>query len=202
MKTDLLFSSVPFIASEKVTLTQITDLDLDGLWEILGDDDNFRFTPTAAFSSKGEMTERLRENARLFRGRKQVTLGIHSDLNQLLGLFQISEIDPAISGVTVSFMLRGDSTGFGYASSALRAVSKYLFDTVEVNRIQAYVLPINYRGVLVLERCGFVKEGTIREGFNWPDKGIVDLALYSLLPSDYRRSLSEGKKKEKTGYYL
>ena len=46
------------------------------------------------------------------------------------------------------------------------------------------MLPINYRAVLVLERCGFVKEGTIREGFYWPDKGIVDLTVYSLLPTD------------------
>ncbi len=202
MKTELLFSSVPFISSEKVTLTQITDLDLSDLWEILGDDENFRFTPTASLGSKAEAAHKLRESALLFQMKKQVVLGIYSTLNRLLGLFEISGIDPAVSGVTVSFMLRQDSTGLGYASSALRAVSKYLFETVEVNRIQAYVLPINYRGVLVLERCGFVKEGTIREGFSWPDKGIVDLALYSLLPSDYRRSLSESKKKQEAGYYL
>ena len=48
----------------------------------------------------------------------------------------------------------------------------------------------NHRGILVLERCGFVKEGTIREGFLWPDKGIVDLSLYSLLPTDLRREAS------------
>ena len=60
--------------------------------------------------------------------------------------------------------------------------------SIGVHRIQAYVLPTNYRGVLVLERCGFVREGTIREGFFWPDKGIVDLTLYSLLPTDTHRT--------------
>ena len=57
-------------------------------------------------------------------------------------------------------------------------------------------MPINYRAMLVLERCGFVKEGTIREGFLWPDKGIVDLALYSLLPTDLKQ------KKAGPTYYL
>ena len=56
-------------------------------------------------------------------------------------------------------------TGQGYASAAVRATTEYLFRTVGVRRIQCFVLPINYRAVLVLERCGFVKEGTIREGF-------------------------------------
>ena len=66
----------------------------------------------------------------------------------------------------------------------------YLMAAIGVHRIQAYVLPTNHRGILVLERCGFVKEGTIREGFLWPDKGIVDLSLYSLLPTDLRREAS------------
>ena len=82
------------------------------------------------------------------------------------------------------------------AAAAVRATTEYLFRTVGVRRIQCFVLPINYRAVLVLERCGFVKEGTIREGFYWPDKGIVDLTVYSLLPTD--------KKPKSTGpaYYL
>ena len=42
MKTSLLFSSFPFIASEKVTLTRMTELDLNAMWEIMGDDDNYR----------------------------------------------------------------------------------------------------------------------------------------------------------------
>ena len=68
--------------------------------------------------------------------------------------------------------------------------------TVGVRRIQCLVLPTNYRAVLVLERCGFVKEGTIREGFLWPDKGIVDLTIYSLLPTD------RAPKKKGPTYYL
>ena len=41
-----------------------------------------------------------------------------------------------------------------------------------------------------------MKEGTIREGFYWPDKGIVDCVLYSLLPTDLR------PKKAGPAYYL
>ena len=198
MKTKLLFSSFPFISCEKVTLTQITDLNLDSLWEIMGDDENYRFSPTAALRSREEAAVKLRQIGTLFRDRQMIVLGIFSNdsLNQLLGIFEITGFDTEVNEVTVNFTLGRRHTGFGYASASLRAAVKYLFDTIEVNRIQCYVLPINYRAVLVLERCGFVKEGTIREGFCWPDKGIVDLSLYSMLSSDRRQ------KRSGSAYYL
>ncbi len=202
MKLDLLFSSFPFITSEKVTLTQITDLEFEDLWEIMGDDENYRFSPTGALRSKEDAKRKLRQIGLLFRDRRMIVLGIYSDLNRLLGIFEISGINPDVNQVSINFTLRQDAVGFGYASAAVRAASKYLMETIEVNRIQAFVLPINYRAILVLERCGFVKEGTIREGFRWPDKGIVDLSLYALLPSDYRRAKSPVPKKPETNYYL
>ena len=160
MKGSLLFSSYPFITSEKATLTRVTDMDLEALWQILSDEDSHRFTPEAALRSHRECAAKLRQFDTMFQERRGVVLGQ------------------------------------GYASAAVRATTEYLFRTVGVRRIQCFVLPINYRAVLVLERCGFVKEGTIREGFYWPDKGIVDLTVYSLLPTD--------KKPKSTGpaYYL
>ena len=132
----------------------------------------------------------------MFRERRGVVLGIYSTLNKLVGLMEISHIDTQIQCVTLSVILNQEFTGQGYASAAVRATVDYLFQTVGVHRIQCFVLPINYRAVLVLERCGFVKEGTIREGFMWPDKGIVDLTIYSLLPTDRK------PKRTGTSYYL
>lgn len=196
MKSSLLFSSYPFISSEKTTLTHITDMDSEALWRILSDEDSHRFTPEAAVQTPRECAAKLRRFEAMFQERRGLVLGIYSTLNQLVGLMELSHIDPQIESVTLSFILNPEFTGLGYASSAVRATVDYLFHTVGVHRIQCFVLPINYRAVLVLERCGFVKEGTIREGFLWPDKGIVDLTIYSLLPTD--------RKPKKTGstYYL
>ena len=184
MKTSLLFSSYPFISGEKVTLTRVTDMDAEALWLLLSDEDTHRFTPEGAVHSSRECAARLRQFDTLFQERRGVVLGIYSTLNQLVGLLEISHLDRQVESVTLSFMLLPEYTGQGYASAAVRAACDYLLRTVGVHRIQCFVLPINYRAVLVLERCGFVKEGIIREGFLWPDKGIVDLTLYSLLPTD------------------
>ncbi len=198
MKTNLLFSSFPFISSEKVTLTRMTEMDLPGLWEIMGDEENYRFAPTAALRSSGECAAKLRQAESLFREKRAVVLGIYPNggSHRLVGTLEIFDVDPQVEAVSITFTLNHRDTGRGYASAAVRAVTEYLMETIGVHRIQAYVLPINYRGVLVLERCGFQKEGTIREGFLWPDKGVVDLTLYSLLPSDLR------PKKSGPAYYL
>ncbi len=198
MKSSLLFSSFPFITGSKVTLTRMTELDLRSLWEIMGDEENYRFAPTAAVQTKAECASRLRQADILFREKRAIILGIYPNggEHQLVGFFEISDIDQTIESCTIRFMLHRRFTGQGFASAAVREVTEYLLNKVELNRIQAYALPINYRGILVLERCGFQKEGTIREGVYWPDKGIVDVSLFSILPSDLR------PKKEGQSFYL
>ena len=44
MKSSLLFSSYPFITGEKVTLTRVTDMDNESLWQIFSVEDSHRFT--------------------------------------------------------------------------------------------------------------------------------------------------------------
>lgn len=192
MNTGLLFSSFPFITGQNVSLARMTDLDLPALWDVLGDEENFRYAPTAALPSPDHCRLRLLQAEAMFRDRVAVMLGIYPNGagNRLAGVFEIYNIDPQTQSVTVRFTLSRTRTGESLATGSLRAAVDYLMVNVGVHRIQAYVLPANYRGVLVLERCGFVKEGTIREGFFWPDKGIVDLSLYSLLPTDLRSKAS------------
>ena len=189
MNTGLLFSTFPYISGKGLSLGRMTDLDLPALWDILGDEENFRYAPTAALRAPEQCRLRLLQAEAMFRDRVAVMLGIYPEGNgsRLAGIFEIYNLDPQTQSVTVRFTLSRTRTGESRATGALRACTDYLMVNVGVHRIQAYVLPANYRGILVLERCGFVKEGTIREGFFWPDKGIVDLSLYSLLPTDLRR---------------
>lgn len=189
MNTSLLFSSFPFIAGKNVTLSRMTEVDAEALWAVLGDEENFRYAPTAPLPSPTLCAQRIARYDAMFRDRVAIVLGIYpgGGGGPLGGIFEMYNFDPDIESITVRFTLAKKFTGKSFATGALRAVIEYLMDSAGVHRIQAYVQPANYRGALVLERCGFKKEGTIREGFLWPDKGIVDLSLYSLLPTDVRR---------------
>lgn len=198
MKLDFLFSSFPFISSDRVTISRINDTDIQALWEIMSDDANYRFSPTAALSDFAEMRAKLTQIKSEFRDRRSLVLGIYSSdhLNKLIGFFEMSDLNPSTECVTISITLDQHFVGKGYARDTLSSAVKYLFGIVRVNRIQTYSMPGNYRYSRLLDRGGFTKEGTIREGFYWPDKGLVDLDLFSMLSSDYMRSqhLTEARK--------
>ena len=193
MKSELLFGAFPFIAGDKVSLSRMTELDLRDLWAIVGDDENYRFMPTAALESSAGCAAKLRQADALFRDRRAVVFGVYptEGAHRLAGTLEVLDVDPKLEAVSLSFMIGRRDQDKGYAASAVRAVSKYLLGQVGVHRIQAMVLPVNTRACLVLERCGFRKEGTLREAFLWPDKGRVDVTVYSLLPADI-----EGRRKQ------
>ncbi|WP_159459783.1 GNAT family N-acetyltransferase [Scatolibacter rhodanostii] len=199
MKTNLLFATWPFLKSEKVTLSQITETDLESLWKILSDDENFRFNPNAASATMAEAATKIKQIHFNFREKKSITLGIFSNdsLNQLIGFMELTDINVTIHSISLAFMLNQEYSGKGYATAAVNCITDYLFQYIEVNRIQAYIMPNNLSSQRLLERCGFVKEGTIRDGFYWPDKGIIDLDLYAMLPTDFRKhqkNLEENKR--------
>lgn len=194
MKTDLLFSSFPFLSCETVTISRITGTDIESLWEIMSDDENFRYNPSGAVGTPAEIRKKITQIDSLFREKKGIILGIFSNdsLNKLIGILEISNFNRHVNSLNVDIMMNRVYSGRGLAHDAMETLCRYLIERIDVNRIEAYVMPNNYRCKYLLERCGFVKEGTIREGFRWPDKGLVDLDLYSLLASDHYRRLAPG----------
>ena len=53
--------------------------------------------------------------------------------------------------------------GHGYATEAARGVLQWAFDTLDLNRVQAETDTRNAASARVLEKLGFVREGTLRE---------------------------------------
>ena len=53
--------------------------------------------------------------------------------------------------------------GHGYATEAGRALLQWAFDRLDLNRVQAETDTRNVASARVLEKLGFVREGTLRE---------------------------------------
>lgn len=73
--------------------------------------------------------------------------------------------------------------GKGITAEALRAVMDFLFDIVDVNRIEARHDPQNPNSGKVMMKCGMKYEGTLRES-DWNNQGICDACYYALLKSE------------------
>jgi ribosomal-protein-alanine N-acetyltransferase len=70
-------------------------------------------------------------------------------------------------------------------SEALSAIIDLGFQEMELNRIEAVVMPENLGSIRLLEKLGFHNEGKLREYENWGEKGFTDLFMLSLLRKEW-----------------
>lgn len=73
----------------------------------------------------------------------------------------------------------------GYMTAAVRAVMPFVFDSLELHRLEAACLPTNTASMRLLKRVGFTREGLARRYLringDWRDH-----VLYALLDTDSR----------------
>lgn len=74
----------------------------------------------------------------------------------------------------------------GLTTAALRAITEYGFDTLELERIFALPFATNVASTRVLEKAGYVREGTLRHSAI-KDGVVLDQHVYSALRDEYTR---------------
>jgi ribosomal-protein-alanine N-acetyltransferase len=90
----------------------------------------------------------------------------------------------------IGYWLTPSAWGSGYMTEVVQPFTRWCFATFpKLHRIEATAYARNEKSGRVLERCGFVLEGRLRE--NVSKKGeILDTVLYGLLRSDLEKSES------------
>ena len=78
-----------------------------------------------------------------------------------------------------------DHEGKGYVTEAVRAILGFVFDQLGAYRVRLECDDTNSRSLRVAERCGFVKEGHIRENKNNVDGSISGTLHYGLLRREF-----------------
>ena len=114
---------------------------------------------------------------------KEIFLGIclNSEPDRIVGVAEMFDYSREVNMITIGYRLNDSYWGKGIAAKTVKAMTEYLFNEIGINRVQAFVMPENVKSQKVLQRNGFVKEGTIRQGHVWKGHGVIDLILYSLL---------------------
>lgn len=103
----------------------------------------------------------------------------------IVGIIEAMDFNQKVDMVTIGYYLAEASWGKGIASEAVATIVKFLLEEVNVNRIQAEVMPLNEPSKKVLLKNGFLKEGLLRQASLWSGKGVIDLEIYGLLKGDY-----------------
>ncbi len=103
--------------------------------------------------------------------------------NEPIGGISVVHMNEDISMVHIGYCLGRAWWRRGIMSEALKAVTDFMFDTVEVNRVESRHDPRNPNSGKVMQKCGMKYEGTLRSA-DRNNQGICDACYYALLRSE------------------
>lgn len=188
MKDNILFDSFPVLESENIVLQKVEETDLEELFLIYSNDNVFKFCGIIPKKNKDTVKSMIGHFERDYNKKSRIKWGIYckKDNMKLVGIIEVFDFNQKINMVTIGYFLAEAYWGKGIATESLKILVRYLFKNVEVNRIQAEVMPENNESKKVLTKNGFIKEGTLRQASLWSGKGVVDLEVYGLLYQDYK----------------
>ncbi|MEU8731513.1 GNAT family protein [Streptomyces tendae] len=109
-----------------------------------------------------------------------------------VGWVCLVEWNPVHRSASLGYCLDEAMWGHGYATEAAHALLRWAFDTLDLNRVQAEADTRNAASARVLEKMGFVREGTLREDCV-VDGEVSDSWVFGLLRREWRPSDGPGR---------
>jgi len=104
---------------------------------------------------------------------------------QFVAQIYIGSVNQNVPEFGIGYFVDVKHEGKGYVTEAVNAVIKSLFEILDAHRIRIETDDTNVRSIVVAERCGFVKEGHIRENKKNLDGNYSGTLYYGLLKSEF-----------------
>lgn len=169
---------------ERVLLRPITADDADDLYEIFSDKQVMKYYDRLPLKSREEADELAKMFIDCLADRKMLRWGIEEKSSGKLigtcGFFCISETNKKAE---VGYELRRDRWGTGIMSEAVEAIMKFIFTKTDINRVEAFVEIPNVASMKLLDKLGFVNEGTLRQ-YERCRGELIDVTIWSCLRND------------------
>lgn len=140
---------------------------------------------TDAHLSRGSYRLRLNRFKKMVAGDRAYPFHVfRSDTDQLIGACNLTHVERgAASSAKIGYWIAREHTNRGHARNAVRALTRFAFDTLGLHRVEAAVQPDNAASIRVLTATGYRLEGTAR-GLLRIDGEWADHAVYARLSSD------------------
>lgn len=99
---------------------------------------------------------------------------------QLAGVIGLHQINWQSNSTSIGYWLGEAFEGKGIMTKACKAIVRYCFEELALNRIEIRVATENYKSQAIPERLGFKKEGCLRSVEFLYDK-YIDLYIYGMV---------------------
>ncbi len=112
---------------------------------------------------------------------------IEDQSGECIGQVAFFLVDSKNHFVEVEYCIGTAFQGKGYATEATKAVIKYGFEEINLNKVQICHKPSNLSSKKVIEKCGFKYDGKLRDYFYFNGE-YTDRLFYSILKREFSAS--------------
>ena len=156
---------------------------------LMSDPDVLRYSSKEPCETLAQSEQRLMEIVRSGNDPVGFHALLEKESGRYIGEAGILSITPRANRCVIGYNLLPAFWGRGYATEIAGALVDYAFDVLKLERVEALTQEANLASRRVLEKTGFVLEGTLRR-FAYIAGTYRDVCTYGMIRSD--RQISKG----------
>ena len=179
----------PELETRDLRLREIVRADAEAVFRIFADDEVTRYYDLERFGNLEQARSHIANQAIRYQRGEVIRWAITQKANDvLIGSAGLSIYQVNAQG-GLGYELARPYWRRGIMSEALDMIIRFGFNSLNLNRLQALVLPGNEASAGLLSKLGFTNEGLLRE-FAFFKGRYQDLWCYSLLRREYEERRS------------
>ena len=181
-----MFDTFPSLQTNRLDLIEIKQEHLSNIFKLFSDKKVTQFYNVVTLTNEEEAQKFIDWFQTRFVEKVGIRWGIslkgHDNIIGTIGFNNFTKQHRA----NIGFDLLVDFWNNGYLTEAIKCVTEFGFNKLDVNRIEAEVMMGNIASEKVLAKNGFTNEGLLRQWMYWNNK-YYDMTMFSLLQSDFKR---------------
>ena len=179
-----IFDLFPEINTERLILREINQGDVESIYKILSNTEVIKHDSFELFTNIEQAEDMIKWFSDQYEQKKAIFWGIClKNEVEIIG-FCRSKIEIPKVRADLGYGLSREYWNMGIMTETVGLLIDFTFNTIDVNRIEATVATENYASIRVLEKCGFIKEGILRERSCFRGS-YRDMVMLSLLKKEY-----------------
>ena len=178
------------ITTERLTLRKLTRADAQDVYKYASDGRVTEYLLWSPHTTVQHSRRYLMLLEKKYRRCEFYDWGVEYN-GHIIGTCGFTSFSVENQSAEVGYVLGYDAWGQGIAAEALRAVIKYGFEVLGLNRIEGRYMKGNDRSLSVMKKCAMTYEGMLRSSV-FAKGAYRDVCVCSILKSEYNNAQKLG----------
>ncbi len=181
----------PTLRTARLRLRPFTETDTDAIYALQSNPRVLRYWDAPPWKERAQAERFLARCKQMAQEGSGARLAIERAVDgSFIGWCVLMNWEPTYRSALLGYCLDEPAWGQGYATEAAGALLQWAFNTLDLNRVQSEADTRNIASGRVLEKLGFLHEGTLRENCI-VDGEVSDSWIYGLLRREWEQRQSQ-----------